>query len=58
MCHFTLPVYNDTVATGDNDRLALTNQALKELLGVNDLPDVSGGCFKVKLFYKILIKDS
>ena len=30
-------LYNDTVATGDNDRLALTNQALRELSGVNGL---------------------
>jgi hypothetical protein len=29
--------YNDTVATGDNDRLAMTNQALRELSGVNGL---------------------
>ena len=29
--------YNDTVATGDNDRLAITNQALRELSGVNGL---------------------
>ena len=28
-------LYNDTVATGDNDRLALTNQGLRELSGVN-----------------------
>jgi hypothetical protein len=30
-------LYNDTVATGDNDRLAVTNQALRELSGVNGL---------------------
>src|SRR4028119_2486454 len=30
-------LYNDTLATGDNDRLALTNQALRELSGVNGL---------------------
>ncbi len=30
-------LYNDTVATGDNDRLALTNQALRELSGGNGL---------------------
>ncbi|MBD1804080.1 hypothetical protein H6F98_01140 [Microcoleus sp. FACHB-SPT15] len=30
-------LYNDTVATGDDDRLALTNQALRELSGVNGL---------------------
>jgi hypothetical protein len=30
-------LYNDTVATGDNDRLAITNQALRELSGVNGL---------------------
>jgi hypothetical protein len=30
-------IYNDTVATGDNDRLAITNQALRELSGVNGL---------------------
>ncbi len=29
--------YNDTVATGDDDRLAITNQALRELSGVNGL---------------------
>jgi integrase len=27
--------YNDTVATGDDDRLAITNQGLRELSGVN-----------------------
>jgi hypothetical protein len=31
-----IALYNDTVATGDNDRLAITNQALRELLGVNE----------------------
>jgi hypothetical protein len=30
-------LYNDTVATGDNDRLAITNQGLRELSGVNGL---------------------
>jgi hypothetical protein len=30
-------LYNDTVATGDDDRLALTNQALRELSGTNGL---------------------
>jgi len=30
-------LYNDTRATGDDDRLALTNQALRELSGVNGL---------------------
>jgi hypothetical protein len=30
-----IALYNDTVATGDNDRLAITNQALRELSGVN-----------------------
>jgi hypothetical protein len=29
--------YNDTLATGDDDRLAITNQALRELSGVNGL---------------------
>ncbi|MBG1266327.1 protelomerase family protein [Nostoc sp. WHI] len=29
--------YNDTVATGDGDRLAITNQALRELSGCNGL---------------------
>jgi hypothetical protein len=32
-----IALYNDTVATGDNDRLAITNQALRELSGVNGL---------------------
>jgi hypothetical protein len=32
-----IALYNDTVATGDDDRLALTNQALRELSGVNGL---------------------
>ena len=32
-----IALYNDTVATGDNDRLAVTNQALRELSGVNGL---------------------
>jgi hypothetical protein len=30
-------LYNDMVATGDDDRLAITNQALRELSGVNGL---------------------
>ncbi len=30
-------LYNDTIATGDNDRLAITNLALRELSGVNGL---------------------
>ena len=29
--------YNDTLATGDNDRLAITNQALRELSGTNGI---------------------
>ncbi|MUH01544.1 hypothetical protein F7734_58525 [Scytonema sp. UIC 10036] len=29
--------YNDTLATGDNDRLAITNQALRELSGANGM---------------------
>ena len=33
----TICLYNDTLATGDNDRLAITNQALRELSGVNGL---------------------
>jgi hypothetical protein len=32
-----IALYDDTVATGDDDRLAITNQALRELLGVNGL---------------------
>lgn len=32
-----ITLYNDTIATGDNDRLAITNQALRELSGVNGL---------------------
>lgn len=32
-----ISLYNDTLATGDDDRLALTNQALRELSGVNGL---------------------
>jgi hypothetical protein len=32
-----IALYNDTIATGDNDRLAITNQALRELSGVNGL---------------------
>jgi len=30
-------LYNDRLATGDNDRLAITNQGLRELSGVNGL---------------------
>ena len=32
-----IALYNDTVATGDGDRLAVTNQALRELSGCNGL---------------------
>jgi hypothetical protein len=32
-----ITLYNNTVATGDDDRLAITNQALRELSGVNGL---------------------
>jgi hypothetical protein len=32
-----IALYNDTVATGEDDRLALTNQDLRELSGVNGL---------------------
>jgi len=32
-----IALYNDMVATGDDDRLAVTNQALRELSGVNGL---------------------
>jgi len=32
-----ITLYNDTVATGDNNRLAAINQALRELSGVNGL---------------------
>jgi Telomere resolvase len=32
-----ISLYNDTVATGDSDRLAITNQALRELSGCNGL---------------------
>ncbi|MBN3893827.1 MAG: hypothetical protein HWQ41_00515 [Nostoc sp. NOS(2021)] len=32
-----IALYNDTVATGDGDRLAITNQALRELSGCNGL---------------------
>ena len=32
-----IALYNDTVATGDSDRLAITNQDLRELSGVNGL---------------------
>lgn len=30
-------LYNDTLATGDNDRIAINNQTLRELSGVNGL---------------------
>src|SRR5919202_770510 len=36
-CFNAIALYNDTEATGDNDRLAVTNQALRELSGVNGL---------------------
>jgi hypothetical protein len=32
-----IALYNDRLATGDDDRLAVTNQALRELSGVNGL---------------------
>jgi hypothetical protein len=32
-----IALYNDTIATGEDDRLAITNQALRELSGVNGL---------------------
>ncbi len=32
-----IALYNDTIATGEDDRLAVTNQALRELSGVNGL---------------------
>ncbi|MHC5716538.1 MAG: protelomerase family protein [Nostoc sp.] len=32
-----ISLYNDTVATGEGDRLAITNQALRELSGCNGL---------------------
>jgi TolA-binding protein/integrase len=32
-----IALYNDTVATGDDNRLAITNQALRELSGCNGL---------------------
>jgi hypothetical protein len=32
-----IALYNDTVVTGDDARLAITNQALRELSGVNGL---------------------
>ena len=32
-----ITAYNDTIATGDNDRLAITNLALRALSGVNGL---------------------
>lgn len=36
-CFNAICLYNDTIATGDDDRLAITNQALRELSGVNGL---------------------
>jgi hypothetical protein len=30
-----ITLYNDTIATGDDDRLAITNQGLRDLSGVN-----------------------
>ena len=36
-CFNAITLYNDTIATGDDDRLAITNQALRELSGVNGL---------------------
>lgn len=36
-CFNAIALYNDTIATGDDDRLAVTNQALRELSGVNGL---------------------
>lgn len=32
-----ITLYNNTIATGDDDRLAISNQALRELSGVNGL---------------------
>ena len=36
-CFNAIALYNDTIATGDDDRLAITNQALREFSGVNGL---------------------
>jgi hypothetical protein len=36
-CFNAIALYNDTIATGEDDRLAITNQALRELSGVNGL---------------------
>jgi hypothetical protein len=36
-CFNAIALYNDTIATGEDDRLAVTNQALRELSGVNGL---------------------
>ncbi|HYX15140.1 MAG TPA: protelomerase family protein [Nostoc sp.] len=35
--YLAICLYNDTVATGDGDRLAVTNQALRDLSGCNGL---------------------
>ncbi|AVH64132.1 protelomerase family protein [Nostoc sp. 'Peltigera membranacea cyanobiont' N6] len=35
--YLAICLYNDTVATGDGDRLAITNQALRDLSGCNGL---------------------
>ena len=36
-CFNAIATYNDTIATGDGDRIAITNQALRTLSGVNGL---------------------
>src|SRR3569832_59321 len=36
-CFHAIALYNETIATGEDDRLAVTNQALRELSGVNGL---------------------
>jgi cell division protein FtsB len=36
-CFNAIATYNDTIATGDGDRLAITNQAIRALSGVNGL---------------------
>jgi hypothetical protein len=36
-CFNAIATYNNTIATGDGDRLAITNQALRTLSGVNGL---------------------
>lgn len=36
-CFNAIRLYNDTIATGDNDRIAINNQTLRELSGVNGL---------------------